>query len=277
MPHGTHAHPSLLGRVAALLVLLGSIPVGRASHKNDDGLRSETAAAPAAAGCPGAAAKKFVAPAWSDYNTPATSGHGIQPVPAITCHVCDANHNIAPLAMGTVTDDLDFNLTEQVLNAINVTSKHPVGYRSLLARWEGKIKSAPEDNILPANQTACVENGKPMRFAGPYWNVGAGRAKERAEAFLELYRQLGGELDELVMDTEIGLSQWEISCNGWTWQTKACTNLLWDSIANYKVSPSLPPSLPPSLLFSRVRLQTTRGPVEAKGSPRSRRRWPCST
>jgi hypothetical protein len=73
-----------------------------------------------------------------------------------------------------------------------------------------------------------------MQFAGPYWNVGAARAKERAQAFLEMYRQLGGELDELVMDTEIGLSQWEISCNGWAWQTKPCTELLWDSIANYK-------------------------------------------
>ena len=70
---------------------------------------------PAAAKCKGAASKTFVAPAWSPYDTPGASGHGIVPVPPATCEVCEQNKNVAPLALASVTDDLEFNLTDAVL------------------------------------------------------------------------------------------------------------------------------------------------------------------
>ena len=60
------------------------------------------------------------------------------------------------------------NLTASVLAAINATAKHPPGHRTLLARFEGQLKADPRDNILPTNQTVCLDaHGDPMLFSGP--------------------------------------------------------------------------------------------------------------
>eukprot|EP00040_Diaphanoeca_grandis_P004421 m.28649 g.28649 ORF g.28649 m.28649 type:complete len:562 (-) comp15951_c0_seq2:96-1781(-) len=185
------------------------------------------------ASCTGDDQRKFFAPAWNSYDNLPDPKRGYD---GNSCPVCEKNGNILPVGVASVQDSIDFNLTASVLNAMNVTSKHPAGYRTLLARFEGELKSDPRDNILPAGQTVCVNSKTkiPMFFSGPYWTHSAGVAKLRWEAFLELYQSMGGELDELVMDTEQGVSTWEISCNGWDWQTPNCSELMWDSIQNSK-------------------------------------------
>lgn len=40
--------------------------------------------------------------------------------------------------------------------------------------------------------------------------------------FLGLYEKLGGEFNEIVMDTEKGMSTWEIGCNPW-WSQQVLT------------------------------------------------------
>eukprot|EP00041_Stephanoeca_diplocostata_P020678 m.467365 g.467365 ORF g.467365 m.467365 type:complete len:306 (+) comp21638_c0_seq3:189-1106(+) len=185
---------------------------------------------PATAACSDAKKHVFRAPAWSPYDNPGDAHRGW---PATSCPVCRTNKNILPLAPAAVSDRLSFNLTESVLNAINITtSLHPEGEYTLLARFEGKLAKDPNDDILPLNQSVCLSKGVPMRFSGPYWDSSVARARERWQAFLGRYHELGGVVDELVMDTEQGVSTWEISCNGWPWQTPACAELLWDSIAS---------------------------------------------
>ena len=122
-----------------LLVLLAGAPHVLSVSERDDGASSSPVAAirtarepgPAQQKCTGAASKVFVAPSWSPYNTPGASGHGIVPVPPATCEVCDANKNIAPLALASVEDDVSFNLTDAVLQARVPSHAHTLSRTSI--------------------------------------------------------------------------------------------------------------------------------------------------
>jgi hypothetical protein len=122
----------------------------------------------------------------------------------------------------------DTELEAQVEQAVRFTSAQPEGLRSLFS-WtlHRHIAFDKADSIMPSSYyKTCAKYAtkKNMEcepgnvtgaatvcnFPGPWWEHGTQFVKARFQQFAQKFHEAGGVVDNIVLDTEIGESLWEI-------------------------------------------------------------------
>jgi hypothetical protein len=110
-----------------------------------------------------------------------------------------------------VWDDVDANVTQAALDAINATSSQR---HAGLFSWtmHRDISADPGDNIFPVGGGPnCT--GKDSNFSGIWWDNGVQTTLSRFKLFFEAYSALGGKCDRFVIDAETWLNNWVLIDN----------------------------------------------------------------